>query len=195
MMVHTVLDKDAREAAALYALGVMPEDEFSISYEAHLEACSVCREEVDSLRQAVAHISLMPARVAPPTDLRDRLLERVGRMHHSPFTFATAAAATGESLAIEGVQVRVLFTDQDEQRIAMLVRMAAGTVYPQHRHTGHEDCYVIEGDLLVEGVRMGPGDYVRAGAASTHHAISTQNGCLLLIGCHMRDEILPTHSE
>ena len=145
---------------------------------------------MESLKVAVSQLSLVAPKADPSPGLRDRLIQRLG-LKNPHFTFATAGSAVWEPTPIEGVMVRQLFTDGQHERMTMLVRMSAGVRYPKHCHTGAEECYVIDGDLLVEGVRMGPGDYVRAEAGSIHDTVSTENGCLLLIGCHVHDEILP----
>ena len=69
----------------------------------------------------------------------------------------------------------------------MLVRVAPGTVYPPHEHTGAEECYVIEGDLRVEGRVLRAGDYQYAPAGSSHAEQTTEGGCLLLIGASLAD--------
>ena len=72
----------------------------------------------------------------------------------------------------------------------MLFRMAPGSSYPAHRHSGPEECLVLSGDLRISDVRMVEGDYQFAAAGSEHTVQSTENGCLLLITTSLSDEIL-----
>ena len=92
---------------------------------------------------------------------------------------------------MEGISVKRLFSDPDRKTVTMLVRMAAGTSYPTHRHAGAEECYVLEGDLHVgEELVLNAGDYQRAGEDSIHLRQWTQDGCLLFILSSTEDELL-----
>ena len=74
--------------------------------------------------------------------------------------------------------------------MTMLVRMEAGSSYPQHIHDGPEECYVLQGDLRVGDEVLGRGDYQRAAPGSRHGIQSTENGCLLFIVSSLTDEII-----
>ena len=66
------------DSAASYLLGALPEDEIS-SFEAHLAACAVCREEVDAMAPAA---QALPASVDPmsaPPALKARIMAEVER--------------------------------------------------------------------------------------------------------------------
>ena len=91
---------------------------------------------------------------------------------------------------VDGVAVRRLFADPARDRVTMLVRMAAGTSYPAHRHGGAEECYVLEGTLHVGDLTMHAGDYQRAEGGSAHGIQSTETGCLLFIVSSLKDELL-----
>jgi hypothetical protein len=54
-----------------------------------------------------------------------------------------------EQLPVEGVSVRMLYVDRQRRQFTALVRMAPGTVYPEHSHQGAEECLVLEGDLRL----------------------------------------------
>jgi anti-sigma factor ChrR (cupin superfamily) len=77
----------------------------------------------------------------------------------------------------------------------MLVRMEAGTSYPAHRHAGFEECFVLAGDLEIEGepgeaaLEMRAGDYQRMEGGSRHARQSTRAGCLLFITSSREDEL------
>lgn len=86
--------------------------------------------------------------------------------------------------------MRRLSIDEPADRLTVLIRMAAGSSYPPHRHGGPEECYVIAGDLTTGDIKMRAGDYKLAHAGSIDGAQSTQNGCLLLIVSSLRDELL-----
>ncbi len=96
-----------------------------------------------------------------------------------------------EATAVPGVEVKKLFVDQNRSYATMLVRMAAGTSYPSHRHAGFEECYVLDGDLHVGETVLHAGDYQRAEGGSTHGIQSTASGCLLFIVSSLEDELIP----
>ena len=98
--------------------------------------------------------------------------------------------ASWEATAIAGVSVRPLHVDHDNDRITMLVRTAAGTAYPPHRHGGDEECYVLEGDLVAGDEVLHAGDYQFAAEGSVHGVQSTERGCTLLIISSRHDELL-----
>ncbi|MGH7496423.1 MAG: cupin domain-containing protein [bacterium] len=95
-----------------------------------------------------------------------------------------------EDTGVEGVAVKQLFVDPERGYVTMLVRMAAGSSYPSHRHAGYEECYVLQGDLSVGESVLHAGDYQRAEGGSVHVVQSTNNGCLLFIVSSQNDELL-----
>ena len=62
-----------------------------------------------------------------------------------------------------------------------MMRMDAGSSIPAHRHT-HADqaVFVIEGDLVEEGVTYGPGSFLVAKAGTPHGPHGSSGGCVLL---------------
>ena len=62
-----------------------------------------------------------------------------------------------------------------------MMRMEAGSSIPAHSHT-HADqaVFVIEGDLVEEGVTYGPGSFLVAKAGTPHGPHGSSGGCVLL---------------
>ena len=75
MKMHDILDDEARERAALYALTSLTAAE-AITYEAHLAICEVCRREVAQLREASLGLALLAPEETPPPNLREEVLAR-----------------------------------------------------------------------------------------------------------------------
>lgn len=205
-------EADARELAALHALGLMNEDEAG-AFEGHLaEGCAICSEAIAAMEDVLGQIGLTVAGTAPPAALRERILASVareGRPGVSPsfqiwknWKGPLGAAAESsvlirssegdwENTGIEGVAVRRLFVDAARKQVTMLIRMAPGARYPSHRHGGAEECYVLQGDLKVGNeVEMYAGDYQRVETGGVHAIQSTREGCLLYITSSVEDEIL-----
>ncbi len=63
----------------------------------------------------------------------------------------------------------------------MLLELQPGVAVPEHPHEGFEECVILRGDLINEGCRLGPGDYLRAAAGTDHLNVYTESGCLCLI--------------
>ena len=206
MNAHRILGPEELERAALYALDALEPDAARL-YAAHLEICAPCQAEVAALRTAVEALGRAVEPVTPPPSLKARLMDVV-RTAPEAEAIQTwkrwAPSATDEAMTIvrgdgawettgvDGVAVRRLFVDAANDRLTMLVRMAAGTSYPAHRHGGVEECYVLEGDLYGPNFEMRAGDYQRLDGGSVHGVQGTRGGCLLFIVSSMNDELLPS---
>jgi predicted ChrR family anti-sigma factor len=209
---HEFLDDDLRELASLHVMDAL-EGEEARAYRLHLAICRVCRAEVDSLARTAAQLIAAVAPVAPPPGLWNRVLERIRapsgatapaeeratqpwKQWHAPAGMGPDgmlyAPSTGEfePTSIEGIEVRKLAVDAQQNRVTMLVRMAAGTRYPAHRHGGPEECFVLQGDIRVGDLHMRAGDFQRAEHGSVHGVQSTDGGCLLLIVSSMSDDLI-----
>lgn len=208
--IHIEIDDELRDRAALYVLGSLDEDD-ARAYRAHVAACAVCRAELASLENVPAQLLEAAPAVEPPRGLFERVLERTreprparetdardtqiwkrwGDGPAAAFTYVERGAESFEPTSVAGISARKLFVDVENDRVTMLVRMEPGAAYPGHRHSGPEDCYVLQGDLIIEGERtLHGGDYVRAAPDSVHGVQSTRGGNLLLIVSSLGDEII-----
>lgn len=66
------------DAAGAYVLGAMPDPERR-RYEGHLAGCEICREEVEDLRPAAEALPVAAATLAPPPELKSRIMAEVER--------------------------------------------------------------------------------------------------------------------
>jgi putative transcriptional regulator len=204
MKYHTTMDDAARERAADYAFGVLDEGEV-LPYEAHLYRCAQCRAEVESLRRGMDAIATAMPATQPPPDLFERVLARIDSPAEASgarpwrtwpasarggFEVTTATDTQWEPTLVPGIEARKLFCDPQSDRVTMLVRMAAGTAYPRHRHGGPEECFVLEGQVNVGSRVLRAGDYQFAAAGSVHELQSTTDGCLLFIMSSLTDELI-----
>ncbi|HEY0078161.1 MAG TPA: cupin domain-containing protein [Pyrinomonadaceae bacterium] len=95
----------------------------------------------------------------------------------------TIRASEGEWQETEdaGVFVKMLFSDEAIGVYTRLVRMSPGARIPRHRHTGVEQCFVLEGDLrTIDAVNVS-GDFLCAQPGTVHDELTTEQGALLLI--------------
>jgi anti-sigma factor ChrR (cupin superfamily) len=103
----------------------------------------------------------------PPAHVRDRVLAAV----REPAQYTvTATDAWGES-GVAGITAKILAVDKPRQLVTMLLKGVAGAVYPSHRHTGPEECYVIRGSISVGDLVLRTGDFHHADSDSDHDEI------------------------
>ena len=81
-----------------------------------------------------------------------------------------------------GVSMKMLQQVESTGGMVGMMRMEAGSSIPAHSHT-HADqaVFVIEGDLVEEGVTYGPGSFLVAKAGTPHGPHGSSGGCVLLI--------------
>src|ERR1700720_442051 len=81
-----------------------------------------------------------------------------------------------------GVTYTILFDDPVTKRRSMLVRALPGATYETHFHDeGHEECLILEGDLVMGDLKLLAGDFHLAAKGSSHPPATTVSGCLLHI--------------
>lgn len=66
------------DSAGAYVLGAMPVPERE-AFEEHLSACATCRQEVDELRPAAEALPMASPPMAPPPELKARIMAEVER--------------------------------------------------------------------------------------------------------------------
>ncbi len=96
-------------------------------------------------------------------------------------TFVRAAEGGWRPGVVPGVEIRRLYRDRRRGTVTELVRMAAGTRLPGHRHITSEEFYMLSGDAQIAGERLNPGDYYRAAAGTSHDVTFTVRGCEFLL--------------
>jgi len=78
-----------------------------------------------------------------------------------------------------GVQVRdVAITGGLELQI---VRMEPGAGFPRHAHDSPEFIYILEGELVQNGQRLGPGWASVSGAGTVDEDVHSDTGCTFLL--------------
>jgi len=87
--------------AALEAIGALSEDERR-SLEEHLAGCPSCSAVHEELQQAAALLALSVQPVAPPPEIRQKLLERIGTDSVTPFVRPVRTEAVGKPASTAG---------------------------------------------------------------------------------------------
>ena len=192
------------ELAPLYALDLLDLEE-RLWVEAQILNCPDLAEELANYQTAVGMMPYSAPLVPMAADLKDRLFDRLGldpidessvdlepEIFESEPPLPEMFALRSQELKWQphrtpGVEVALLFVDPVQRMRSMVVKAAAGVVYPLHRHEGIEEIYMLEGELIINDRVYLAGDYIRSYPNSIH-APSTDTGCRFLIRACIDDE-------
>jgi anti-sigma factor ChrR (cupin superfamily) len=170
------------EQVAEYALGAMPETE-KRAMDAHLATCRECRDDLETLRGVVDSLAYWPADVVRPSPLLwDQVAQRIGLPASASLQPGAHAYTEPDwEQAAPGISVKILASDQEGDRVSMLVRLEPDTYYPPHRHAGTEELHLLEGELWIEDRKLVPGDYNYREAGTADQRVWSETGCTCLL--------------
>src|SRR4051812_18652641 len=96
-------------------------------------------------------------------------------------TKADTSAIAWSPTGWPGVSMKMLDQNVSTGGMTGMMQMTAGSSIPAHSHT-HADqtVFVIEGDLIEEGVSYGPGSFLVAKAGKPHGPHGSSGGCVVL---------------
>jgi anti-sigma factor ChrR (cupin superfamily) len=193
---HSV--EEAQEWGALYALGALPQDE-ARTFEQHVTMCSLCADEVAAFTAVTQELGHAALPQNPGPEVRARVLNHVTNQETSKthpiidkdlFRFVGSSWLEWMPGNTPGVEIKILSVDQTRSYFTTVVRLAPGAILASHRHADVEESYLLEGELLIAGMRMRPGDYCRAEAGSLHAGVTTTTGCVFIAVASLRNEWL-----
>ncbi len=167
-------DHEWADSVGAYLLRALPTPE-EAAFEAHLETCVVCRDEVEHLRVAADALPNSPLQLAPPEGLRDRVMAVVN--------------AEAELLSAAGSRA-----DEPPGRRAPRRRRVAAVLRPGW--TSLRPALALVATMLVVAL-VGGGALIarsdRAGGESTHRVafgpaklIQRESGHSTLLAEHLR---------
>ena len=83
--------------------------------------------------------------------------------------------------AAPGLKIKVMHEIPELKRFTFMAWLDAGAEYVDHDHGQDEEIYMIEGDLIIGDVILGPGDFHVAKVGKHHPTHRTKTGCICLI--------------
>lgn len=182
------------ELLALAAVGALSAEEAA---EFRREADSETLKRLREVERTAGLLGLAAPAAEPPEDLKDRLFDRIaaeppggskrGRFELEGLVILRSADLDWKP-AFPGGRTKILNVDKSTGIVTQLLKLEAGATIPGHRHAGEEEVLLLEGDLLVHGVPMQPGDYCRADPQSVHQPARTEGGATLLIRTSAHNE-------
>jgi anti-sigma factor ChrR (cupin superfamily) len=185
------------ELAALYALDSLESPERE-AFERELAGNPALRAEVDTLREAAGWLGAAAPASEPSSGLRGRLMAEAipaGRGRPEVLLEGDGLLILSSSRIpwkphrrIPGVEVRTLKHDRETGIVSSLLRIQAGSSLTRHRHAGEEELFVLEGQVEINGIPMGPGDYCRADPGSVHQPSRAITDAVILVRSSLHDE-------
>ena len=172
--------------AGEYVLGVLSPDE-RVAVERDAAADSDLAAEIAFWSERFTPL-IDAIEVEPPPHLFDRIRAAIGRQDVSrqapapgPPDTLTIRAGEGHWERIAGGVERKILWRAPSGRVTYLIRGEPGARLPGHAHDDDEETYVIAGDLTIDTLTLGPGDYHLARRGIHHPAATTAKGCMILV--------------
>ena len=182
-----MISTESDERSALYLAGLLTDEEAAAHERALAEGTAEERAAFAEMQDTAALVVMasVPRRTAPAS-ARDAVMAAAGIEAAPPasavekYTYLMNDEGWDPPL-FPGARIKPLFTHPNGRHHAFLLELQPGVHLPEHPHEGYEECLILRGDLINEGRRMGPGDYVRAAAGTDHLSVYSESGCLCLI--------------
>lgn len=93
--------------------------------------------------------------------------------------YLEVAALPWQPTPFPGVEIKMLYQDEERGFMTQLVRMAPGSTITFHEHIDIEQTYVLEGSLADEEGEAKAGDFVWRPAGSRHVARAPKGALIL----------------
>lgn len=160
---------ELEDLVSLYAVGALAPGEADEFERRRADGWPEAEEMLATFTGPVADLAADVPELVPPPHLKAELLNRLAAA--APVTGYTILAADDTAfrpLPYPGVSMRLLHVDRARQMFSCLLRFAPGARLPAHPHSHPEECMVLDGAVIVAGVRLTAGDYQRVEAGVSH---------------------------
>lgn len=175
----TAEDKDMRDSlAAEYVLGTLDETERR-SFERDMAGDPSLAASVREWEQRLGVLAGTLRPVPPPPHLKAAIEARLGKTDWQDGTIVRRDQGPWHPVS-PGVDYKVLRRAGGGEGMA-LYRLAPGSTLEAHDHPRDEECYVLEGAILLGDITLHAGDFILIRRGDFHGAIRSPGGALLLI--------------
>jgi quercetin dioxygenase-like cupin family protein len=188
------------ELAALNSLGALDGEDLGEFKRLAPNVTPEAQKEIASYENVAALISTVGLQLkVPSASLKEKLMKRihealaVERANEGPgsvkkgFSFIHSHEGEWMKHPVDGVMVKQLSFDEKKGYATLLMRVVPGTTYPEHNHSGPEECYVLEGTIRVGDNVLKAGDFHHAEPGTHHGEIVSDDGALLLLVVAVED--------
>jgi quercetin dioxygenase-like cupin family protein len=117
--------------------------------------------------------------MAPPAGLWESIERQISREKRAPGVRVVRSGEGAWEAAGSGIAVKVLKADPARAVRTVLLRFAPGGRIEAHSHWIAEECFVLEGHMLVGDLELHPGDYHFARKGALHPALTSPRGGLV----------------
>lgn len=168
------------DLAAALALGTLDGEAHKSARVRAIEDRNFAAEAAD-WEKRLAPLSLGDEAV-PPVGLLAKIETRIAKLGSELPGTITLRAGTGDWMdAAPGLRIKVLNRIEDLNRQTIMAHLQPGAEYLDHDHSQDEEIYMIEGDLIIGELILGPGDFHIAHAGRHHPVHRSRTGCLCII--------------
>lgn len=137
----------------------------------------------------VANAGLIPE-LPVPKDIHARMLATIVQRINA-LSMQVVRKNAGEWRDIlPGVSIKILREDYAEDSQTTLWRLEAGACVPRHQHSQNEECLVLEGSIVHEGIEYFTGDYLLSPVGMAHEHFIAPQGALFLIRGEIIDKAM-----
>lgn len=89
-------------------------------------------------------------------------------------------AVKADGKTIDCIYEKYLRFDQDKKRpIRLLLKFDPGALYPSHKFPGHDEIYMLEGEVTYGKFELKKGDYLIT-PPDANLVVSSKTGCIML---------------
>ena len=178
-----------------YVSGSMnPDEEVAFELEVQVNPAFIAELSLQSEGLSALYSDLSRNSPAPRNNLKGKILAKISENPDADIDnlhyILTKEQSHWSETIVDGISYKMLYGDE-EGRVMVLVRLTAGTSYPDHPHRGTEECYVISGDLQINGHSLTGGDFIAAREGAEHHEVFSNDGCELLLKLPVPYELFP----
>ena len=115
--------------------------------------------------------------------MRQRIRNEIAASQPPTGTLTWRSFADGWVDGLPGIRLKFLRVDATAGTQEVLVRFLPGGSVPAHSHTREEQMVIIDGTVFVGSHRLAAGDVHVASAGTSHAALTSPDGALLLLRC------------